>query len=320
VAKRGTIFLMTGWFFLAAGTAWASCAGSLCVDSSPAGNLHYYSPPALPPVDMGGRDWTSASYVPGAGWSVPPTVTSAPAGWVASCGTSGPGAGPWISAVPGAWPSPDDADWYVRRTFTLPAGASVTAATLAVSADNSVDVFVNGSAVTTLWRTDPVFSDLYAVCTVLPLDPALFAEGPNALAIIVNNSMTYMGLAYELCLEYGCRPTPSPTPTMAFNRGNGIEFIPDRNVFGARGKDPIRFWVRCPYQGGFRLILYNSAGERIRTLEDTVLEAPLARFFEWDGRNEKGDPVADGVYIAYAAFPVEVAKARFVVAKGSRRR
>ena len=82
----------------------------------------------------------------------------------------------------------------------------------------------------------------------------------------------------------------------------------------------MRFWVRSPHRGRFNLILYNSAGEKVRHLVGIEDEVPFARYFYWDGRNEGGEWVANGVYIAYAAFPAELRQAKFIVLKrGSRK-
>jgi len=57
-------------------------------------------------------------------------------------------------------------------------------------------------------------------------------------------------------------------------------------------------------QGYVRLMIYNSAGELVKTLlgqYPATAKELLKR--KWDGTNESGDFVASGVYIVYAQMP-----------------
>jgi hypothetical protein len=45
------------------------------------------------------------------------------------------------------------------------------------------------------------------------------------------------------------------------------------------------------------MLVYNIAGEKIRTLNEANQSTPNAGFIEWDGKNESGEPVGQGVYI-----------------------
>jgi hypothetical protein len=67
------------------------------------------------------------------------------------------------------------------------------------------------------------------------------------------------------------------------------------------------------YPGKFSLRIYNSAGEVIRTLEDTNLTGPLAKTYLWDGTNVHGDRVASGVYIIRGQDAFEVFNSRIAV-------
>jgi hypothetical protein len=45
------------------------------------------------------------------------------------------------------------------------------------------------------------------------------------------------------------------------------------------------------------MIIYNSAGEKVRELQPWVPVDGLDLTYEWDGNNERGQAVASGVYL-----------------------
>jgi flagellar hook assembly protein FlgD len=52
--------------------------------------------------------------------------------------------------------------------------------------------------------------------------------------------------------------------------------------------------------GPFSLKVYNTAGELVKTLKaENPSGAPVDLKVEWDGTNNKGEPVASGVYILH---------------------
>jgi len=53
------------------------------------------------------------------------------------------------------------------------------------------------------------------------------------------------------------------------------------------------------YPGPYRLWIYNSAGEHIRTLDDLPLTGPIDRYYNWDGKNKYGEDCASGIYIIF---------------------
>jgi flagellar hook assembly protein FlgD len=70
-----------------------------------------------------------------------------------------------------------------------------------------------------------------------------------------------------------------------------------------------------PFQGGIvRLKVYNSAGELVRSLEAQypATEKEVMKR-KWDGKNEKGDFVASGVYVVYAQMPGITRTGRIIV-------
>ncbi len=58
------------------------------------------------------------------------------------------------------------------------------------------------------------------------------------------------------------------------------------------------------YPGNLKVLIYNTAGEHIRTLVSTYLNQPMqSTTFTWDGRNKYGQEVASGVYLIYLIKP-----------------
>ncbi len=62
-------------------------------------------------------------------------------------------------------------------------------------------------------------------------------------------------------------------------------------------------------------MIYNPAGEHIKTLDERYLEAPIDVSYHWDGKNKFGNPCASGVYIFYLAEPFAVNIKRVVLIK-----
>lgn len=60
------------------------------------------------------------------------------------------------------------------------------------------------------------------------------------------------------------------------------------------------------YPGRFVLTIYNSAGERVRTLKDVRLDRTIEESYPWDGLNDAGDRCASGLYIAFLTAPRNV--------------
>lgn len=57
------------------------------------------------------------------------------------------------------------------------------------------------------------------------------------------------------------------------------------------------------YPGLYSLMIYNSAGEHIKTLDNTTLNAPVSAVYQWDGKNKYGDTCASGIYILNLTEP-----------------
>jgi hypothetical protein len=65
--------------------------------------------------------------------------------------------------------------------------------------------------------------------------------------------------------------------------------------------------------GAYSLWIYNTAGEHIRTLDNSYLMAPVIRDYTWDGRNKYGDICASGIYIFYLVEPRDVKHRRILL-------
>jgi len=102
---------------------------------------------------------------------------------------------------------------------------------------------------------------------------------------------------------------PLVMPTGQFEPG---EMFIDVNVVKSGEEAEITL---MPFKGGtVRLKVYNSAGELVRTLEAQypATEKEVMKR-KWDGKNEKGEYVASGVYVVYAQMPAVVKTGRLIV-------
>ncbi|HET9869871.1 MAG TPA: hypothetical protein VFR02_05185, partial [bacterium] len=68
----------------------------------------------------------------------------------------------------------------------------------------------------------------------------------------------------------------------------------DRNVFHPTAGSVVTMTFRADYSGRGRLVVYNSAGESIRTLlaAGGQVDADHTYRLTWDGKNQAGDDVA----------------------------
>lgn len=73
-------------------------------------------------------------------------------------------------------------------------------------------------------------------------------------------------------------------------------FTMDRNVFQP-SKDIVVTSVFTPILAGkTSYLLFNSAGELVKDFKSQDAVANLPQTFTWDGKNDKGEPVASGYY------------------------
>ena len=65
--------------------------------------------------------------------------------------------------------------------------------------------------------------------------------------------------------------------------------------------------------GVYSLVIFNSAGEHVKTLgSGKAEETGYQKYFSWDGTNKYGDLCASGVYVVYLAGPLEIKRARVI--------
>ena len=69
------------------------------------------------------------------------------------------------------------------------------------------------------------------------------------------------------------------------------------------------------YSGPYDLMIYNTAGEHVRTLASQQLSAPISQSYSWDGTNKYGNKCASGVYIIYLTEPFSVKMKRVILLK-----
>jgi flagellar hook assembly protein FlgD len=65
--------------------------------------------------------------------------------------------------------------------------------------------------------------------------------------------------------------------------------------------------------GRFGLQIFNSAGEKVRTLGDWEVQNPTEVTVAWDGRNERHELVGSGVYVIYFREPEHARTAKVLV-------
>ena len=76
-----------------------------------------------------------------------------------------------------------------------------------------------------------------------------------------------------------------------------------KNLFEP-GQESVSIYVATSKYGGhYSLNVYNTAGERVKNLDDRELTAPFQHSYLWDGRNQFGEKCASGMYIVYLTEP-----------------
>jgi len=102
-------------------------------------------------------------------------------------------------------------------------------------------------------------------------------------------------------------PTPSPTvtatPTVTSTPTPSMDcdlIWLTRNLFRIGGEARTEVRVRLCLPGYASVIVYNSAGEKVRVLQPyAFFKIPVLLTLDWDGKNDHGDQVASGVYLVH---------------------
>ena len=194
-----------------AATTTPGCAGGICLVSDTTNNQVFFDANnSVPANDASSRDWKNPDYTTGVSWVSARAVTQPPGEWIAPCSSTGANR-TWIAPFDSGLP-PTLADTYFRNSFTLPGGVSITSVNMSLSADNSVEVWLNGNYLGLF--TGPIIGDshLYGRCAPVTVNPSFFRAGTNVLAFRLINTMTYLGMTYECCLGFTCSGAPL-TPT-----------------------------------------------------------------------------------------------------------
>ncbi len=69
------------------------------------------------------------------------------------------------------------------------------------------------------------------------------------------------------------------------------------------------------YPGPYSLVIFNSAGEHIKTLDDHYLDQPVSAVYQWDGKNKYNDTCASGVYILDLVEPYDRKERKLLIVK-----
>ncbi|MBP7796339.1 MAG: carboxypeptidase regulatory-like domain-containing protein [Elusimicrobiales bacterium] len=112
----------------------------------------------------------------------------------------------------------------------------------------------------------------------------------------------------------------SKPPTGTVYTGSGFEIYNIPNPFNLKSKvvsissdggswttgnyttygTVIKYHLPAGKKGNVKLVIYNTAGEKVRTLEEGIRDGGYVYYSEWDGRNDKNEKCASGVYFLIA--------------------
>ncbi|MEA3307720.1 MAG: FlgD immunoglobulin-like domain containing protein, partial [Elusimicrobiota bacterium] len=111
-----------------------------------------------------------------------------------------------------------------------------------------------------------------------------------------DNNVTYSGSSFEV---YNM-PNPfnlkskSVYITEGWAAGSGVTAVSNANT--TTNGTIIKYHLPSGKGGAIKFVIYNTAGEKVRTIDDGVRDASETFYSEWDGTNDKGTKVASGVY------------------------
>jgi hypothetical protein len=100
--------------------------------------------------------------------------------------------------------------------------------------------------------------------------------------------------------------TPTSTFTVTPTIPNYDIFSVSRNILNTSAGESVSITVAySEFPGDYSLVIYNSAGEHIKTLDSRPLTSAQTFNYTWDGKNKYGEPCASGVYILYLIEPFD---------------
>ena len=94
-----------------------------------------------------------------------------------------------------------------------------------------------------------------------------------------------------------------------------MEFYISRNISRPTDQPFVTIKFADPVGGHVRVRVYNTAGELIKTLFDETAVAGARYEREWDGRNNRGEAVASGVYLIHMTTPRAVRRGLLAVTR-----
>ena len=107
-----------------------------------------------------------------------------------------------------------------------------------------------------------------------------------------------------------CTWTPTFTPTATPYTADIFDVT--KNVL--RSGESVSIFVNyTAYPGEYDLLIYNSAGEHIKTLDSQPLTGPVSQWYSWDGKNKYNDECASGVYLIHVIEPYSAKTKRILL-------
>ncbi len=92
-------------------------------------------------------------------------------------------------------------------------------------------------------------------------------------------------------------------------------FTLDHNLFRPPVDTQVTTTFSSSYGGTAKLVIYNSAGEVIKTLFNGSISAGATQTLTWNGKNLSGGEVASGVYIFWLKLDLGIQTKSLVVVR-----
>ncbi len=118
---------------------------------------------------------------------------------------------------------------------------------------------------------------------------------PTSSSTLTRTPSPTSSATYTACHTPTCSSTPTPTPTWIVRNCDTLGL--SHNLFEPDKGDKLAVQLILCEPDRIRLVIYNSAGERVRLLKEAMNRDVFREELEWDGKNDQGKPVASGIYI-----------------------
>jgi len=104
------------------------------------------------------------------------------------------------------------------------------------------------------------------------------------------------GVPYAGAFDVYNLPNPfslkNKTITLSLDRGVAFGSATSYTTSGTL----IKYHLPPGKSGGVKFVIYNLAGEKVRTIDDSIRTGGFVYYSEWDGKNDNGAKCASGVY------------------------